>query len=131
MTSIFGIAVSGLNAAGARINTASNNIANFRSTTALKDGQVINEPFTPQEVVQLPQTTGGTLPLVRDRQGEPVPVFSQDHPDADTEGFIQLPDIELASEFADILIAKNAFRANLSLIEAGDELLGALVDLRE
>ncbi|MGH2368064.1 MAG: flagellar basal body rod protein FlgC [Chloroflexota bacterium] len=45
-------------------------------------------------------------------------VYEPDHPDADAEGFVEYPDIDLVTEMADMLSATRAYEANVTSLNA-------------
>ena len=46
----------------------------------------------------------------------PRKVYDPGHPDADSEGFVSMPDIKLPLEMVDMLAASRAYQANLAMI---------------
>jgi flagellar basal-body rod protein FlgC len=44
-------------------------------------------------------------------------VFNPGHPDADAEGMVALPNINIHEEMADLIAASRAFEANLAVVK--------------
>lgn len=124
------ISGSALTAQRLRMDVISNNIANAESTRSA-DG----EPYKRQEVVFTPITPSpqsrprGPLSQVAAQEGvrvaaivrddaPPRMVFDPAHPDADAEGYVAYPDIDIITEMADMLSATRAYEANISAINA-------------
>lgn len=132
--SIFGslkIAGSSLFAQRLRMDVIANNVANVNSTRG-EDGQ----PYRRQTVV-FREDTGGTsfsnllgratgsrepggvevTDIHRDRSA-PRKVHDPAHPDADAEGFIYLPNVDVVTEMTDLVSASRAYQASTTVINA-------------
>lgn len=132
--SIFGslkIAGSALYAQRLRMDVVANNVANVNSTRG-EDGQ----PYRRQSVVFREQTagasfnnllgraTGATEPggvevtdIHRDTSA-PRKVQDPTHPDADEEGYIYLPNVDVTTEMTDLVSATRAYQASSTVINA-------------
>ncbi|MEW6302699.1 MAG: flagellar basal body rod protein FlgC [Verrucomicrobiota bacterium] len=108
-----------LDAERVRLDVVAQNIANA-NTTRGPDGQ----PYQRQQVVfenVLRQAQGGGTPQLRVARIEsdarpPRLVFNPSHPDADPQGMVALPDIDVHEEMADLITASRAFEANLAVL---------------
>jgi flagellar basal-body rod protein FlgC len=110
-----------LDAQRARINVISQNIANAQTTRG-PDGK----PYQRQSVVfesALQQATGGGDPqpmlrvarIEKDlRPGQSV--YNPGHPDADAQGMVAMPNVNLHEEMADLMAASRSFEANLAVV---------------
>jgi flagellar basal-body rod protein FlgC len=49
-------------------------------------------------------------------------VYDPGHPDADTEGFVKLPDVEIINEMVDMMAASRAYEANTTAILSAKEM---------
>jgi flagellar basal-body rod protein FlgC len=129
------IGASALYAQRLRLDTISNNIANAETTRTDTGG-----PYQRKDVVfstrsSLPFTAN--LLLVNRTLGEKAvnldgvqvnqivtdtspgtKVFDPTHPDADTEGYVQYPNVNLVAEMTNMLSATRSYEANLTVIEA-------------
>jgi flagellar basal-body rod protein FlgC len=45
-------------------------------------------------------------------------VYDPAHPDADGEGYVAMPNVEVVTEMVDLMSAQRAYEANLSSVEA-------------
>ena len=112
---------SALDAQRARMEVAISNLANADSTRG--PGGV---PYRRREVV-LAEKTGD--PLSRNFEASGVQVagviedqtpfrrrYEPSHPDADTEGFVAVPNVDVPEEMVDMLGAARAYQANLTAI---------------
>lgn len=117
---------SALNAERIRLEVIAQNIANANTTRSMS-----GQPYQRQQVV-----FESTLNDVQKRAGDlgvnapkhvqiakiqkdnkpPRMVFNPGHPDADSQGMVAMPDINVHEEMADLLTASRAFEANLAVI---------------
>ncbi|MBA4065312.1 MAG: flagellar basal body rod protein FlgC [Isosphaera sp.] len=111
------ISGSGMTAERLRMEVIANNIANANSTRSANGG-----PFRRQDVVfaEVLGDAGGLADLRGVRAVElvedPSPlnrVYQPGHPDADAEGFVLLPNVQLPIEMVNLLTAARAYEANL------------------
>jgi flagellar basal-body rod protein FlgC len=124
LTGALGASASALDAQRARMEVAVSNMANAESTRGA-DGQ----PYRRREVVL------GSTPIdsfdaalgradavgvtVADIVEDQTPFrrrYEPSHPDADKEGFVAMPNIDVPEEMVDMLGAARAYQANLTAI---------------
>lgn len=111
-----------LNAERTRLEIISQNIANANTTRGL-DGK----PYTRQTVVfesVLRQAADGSHATPELRVAgilkDPRPprlIFNPGHPDADAQGMLAMPNVNVHEEMADMIVASRAFEANLAVIK--------------
>jgi flagellar basal-body rod protein FlgC len=130
MTSVFSIAVSGLNAASQRLAVSAQNIVNKDSTKTLKDGQVIDEPYHAQQAQSISNALGGVSVVVKDANPPTTVTFNPDDPSADANGAVRVPNVDLETELVNQSIAAYDFKANLKSIKTQDDMLSSLLDIK-
>jgi len=110
-----------LEAERVRLDIVSQNIANANTTRGL-DGR----PYQRQQVVfenlLQQQVNGQSTPLVHVARidADPRPprmIFNPGHPDANSEGMVAMPDINIHEEMADMVAASRAYEANLAVVK--------------
>lgn len=128
-------ALSGALAAERRIGNSANNVANLRSVAAPSvDGPTTdasgNPLFRPGRTAEVTSPTGG----VRSNQLLVTPSAVQEYdpsaPDADAEGLVNRPNVDLVRETANQIAGQRQFEANLATIRAADELLQSTIDIK-
>jgi flagellar basal-body rod protein FlgC len=121
------ISASGLSAERLRMEVVAQNIANAHSTRTPQGG-----PYRRQDVVfetvlheQLHgrcrrMLEGGGVHVVGviDDPSELPRVYSPGHPDADPEGFVIMPNVQLPIEMVNLMTANRAYEANLKVLQA-------------
>ena len=130
------IGASALNAQRLRLDLISNNIANAE-TTRTEDG----EPYQRRDVIFSPQEEKSFLPqflrakysgdnglashqggvkaasiITDDRPGPRI--YDPEHPDADEEGYVDYPNVNMVVEMTNMLSATRSYEANLTVIDA-------------
>jgi len=118
--------LSGLNAAGTKLNVAANNIANAQSTKESKNGVEADKVFVPSKVENVSLGgSGGVKSLVN--PVEPASfLVSQNSQTGELE---KLPDVDLGEQTVDTILAKNAYKANLVTLEAQNETIKQTLDI--
>lgn len=115
------VSASGMSAERLRMEIIANNLANAHSTRGA-DGR----PFRRQEVIfEAQEGASGMGPFGGVRAIEivddPDPyqrVYMPGHPDADREGFVEMPNVKLPREMVNLMIAMRSYEANLKAAQA-------------
>jgi flagellar basal-body rod protein FlgC len=126
-----------LRAERTRIEVAVSNLANAESTRG-PDGR----PYRRRDVVLASQpvesfgdalgrasATGVSVVGVVQDQQPGRKRFEPSHPDADKDGFVELPNVEPAEEMVDMLSAARAYQANLTAINLIRDLVQRALEL--
>ena len=117
---------SALNAERIRMDVVSQNIANVNTTRGLN-----GKPYTRQQVIfeavlkdqlQPAGTPGGAQQMVRVASVEaarrpPRLVYEPGHADADANGMVAMPNINIYEEMVDLMAASRSYEANLSAVK--------------
>ncbi|MBL8136857.1 MAG: flagellar basal body rod protein FlgC [Acidobacteria bacterium] len=113
-----------LDAQRARIEVAVSNIANAESTRG-PDGQPYRrrdvvlraEPIEPfSDSLGRAEAIGVTVNDIVEDQSPFRRRYEPAHPDADAEGFVAMPNVDVPEEMVDMLGAARAYQANLTAI---------------
>jgi flagellar basal-body rod protein FlgC len=122
------ISASGLSAERLRMDTISSNIANV-STTRGEDGQPYRRKvavFQENLNTELDKRTGKmkenmlgvkAVDIVED-QSELKRVYDPSHPDADEEGYVNMPNVNILNEMADMIAATRSYEANVTAMNS-------------
>jgi flagellar basal-body rod protein FlgC len=130
MSSVFDIVVSGLRAQSRRLEVSADNVANLLSLGVHPDPTLARpEAFVPQRTAFASALYGGveakTMPVSPPSRLSLQP----NHPDADADGLVPLPNVSLEQELVDQTQALRLFQANVKVIQTQDRMLGALLDI--
>jgi flagellar basal-body rod protein FlgC len=66
---------------------------------------------------------------VRESAKAPKKIYDPAHPDADAEGYVAYPDINVMEEMADLMSAVRSYEANLAVFNATKGLVRKLLDI--
>ncbi|MBQ7214574.1 MAG: flagellar basal body rod protein FlgC [Synergistaceae bacterium] len=128
------IAGSSLTAHRLWLDTISSNLANINTTRTKAGGPYKRK--VPVFAEMLDNTIGGyhdiggvrVLDITED-QGAPRMVYQPDHPDANAEGYVAYPNVNLVREMTDMLVASRAYEANLSVVTTGRDMWNGALDV--
>lgn len=131
----FRIGASGMAAQRARMNTISSNIANINTTRTPEGG-----PYRRKDVVfeAIPDSKsfgdimGVNSPesdfnrvqvtdVVHDKKA-PILKYDPTHPDANEEGYVAMPNINLMEEMTNQIMASRAYEANVQAVQAAKDM---------
>lgn len=129
--SSFDISASGMTAERQRLDIASENIANSNTTRTESGGPYRRKMVVLQEVpstsfrskfnslLNRTASKGGVrvTEIVED-QRDLQPVYNPDHPDANEEGYVMMPNVDLVKETVDGMSATRAYEANITAFNA-------------
>lgn len=113
------IGASALSAQRIRMDTVASNVANMGTT---HDSEGRPNPFRRRIAVIEPHATKDGSPGVRvaDIVQDPAPfrkVYEPGHPDADAEGYVQYPNVDMAMEMVSMMEASRAYEASVTMME--------------
>lgn len=126
------IAVSGLNVASLRLRVAASNIANASSNGPLPgtpNPDNFPPAYSPLRINQVESPGGRTSASVTNVSPPTVATFDPGAPYADDRGMVASPNIDLASELVQTLIARLSYAANTKVIRADAQMSASLFDI--
>jgi len=138
----FSVAVSGMNAADRRVDVAAANIVNALDTVPHRKepvqpvGGVAAAPpkddglYRPVDVWQSTVEGGGTKAQDVPRDPGRTTQYQPDNPQADQQGLVDMPRIDIASELVDTILAQHAYEAAIKAVQTRDQMLGTAIDAR-
>ena len=131
---------SGLTAERLRMDIALQNITN-QNTTRTANG----EPYRRKQVVfyergmsfsdalrtESAKVEGGGVRVteVVESQRDFIPVYDPDHPDANEEGYVMMPNVNTTEERVDLMAASNSYEANLTALKLVQSLALKALDI--
>lgn len=126
------ISAHGMRAQGARIRVITENVANA-DTTGKTPGA---DPYRRQTISfknELDKEMGVNFVEVddigRDMKTPFTLKFMPDHPAADGEGFVKMPNVNTILEIMDIREAQRSYEANLGMIEQSRTMISRTIEL--
>jgi flagellar basal-body rod protein FlgC len=112
-----------MNAERIRLDVISQNIANANTSRGL-DGKPYQRQQAVFESVLRQHEAGSSVPanlvqVSRIDKDERAPrlIYNPGHPEADAQGMVAMPNINIHEEMADLIVASRAFEANLAVVK--------------
>jgi len=132
------VAASGLTAQRLRLDVIANNIANANTTRTKEGGpyqreEVVFRPRENQQVFRLPlpafvaqergaditpEMSGVQVTRIIKDETPGSRVYQPNNPDADADGYVTYPNVNIATEMTDMLSANRSYEANVTVINA-------------
>lgn len=123
-------AASGMRAQTVRMRVAAENVANANSTGANPGDDPFRRRIPLMETTTLAsgaqgvRVRGAAMDMTAFRQE-----FNPNHPAADPDGYVRLPNVDTLVEMMDLREATRAYEANLNMIEAARSMTTRALDL--
>jgi len=121
------ISASGLNSQRTRMNVIASNVANLNVTRTPEGG-----PYRRKDVVF--QTTkiksfaselesaliadGVEVTKIYEDSSPFIKKYEPNHPDADTDGYVSYPNVNIVEEMTNLVSASRSFEANIMIVQA-------------
>lgn len=126
----FNISASGLSAQRVRLNTISSNLANINTTRTPSGG-----PYQRKDVVFTAVNENNTFDTILQDKVKSVKieeviedsrpfkfVYDPYHPDANKEGYVAYPNINLVEEMVNMLSASRLYEANINAVKTTNKM---------
>ncbi|MDR6883853.1 flagellar basal body rod protein FlgC [Bacillus sp. 3255] len=145
LTNGFDISASALTAQRLRMDVVSSNIANADTTRAkFVDGKWV--PYTRKvvsfETKSQPSFAQSLQTAMADGTGEGVRVnkifedqsplkqiYNPSHPDADANGFVYMPNVDVLKEMVDMISATRSYEANVTALNASKSMITKALEI--
>lgn len=120
-----GISSSGMSTQQGFIEVIARNMANSETTRTPEGG-----PYRRQVVsVSTDPATGETGPRVSVDTRPGRQVYDPGHPDANADGIVEYPNVDVTQEMVDLMLARRVFEANASVFQAAKAMLRRALDI--
>uniref|UniRef100_A0A7C2EAI6 Flagellar basal-body rod protein FlgC n=1 Tax=Ammonifex degensii TaxID=42838 RepID=A0A7C2EAI6_9THEO len=118
----FAISGSGLTAQRLRLDLVANNLANIHTTRTPGGGPYRRQVPVFAQRLEAAQdglkSAGVVVSAIFQDESPPRLVFDPAHPDADAQGYVHYPAINVADEMVDMVTATRSYEANATVFEA-------------
>lgn len=141
----FSISASALTAQRLRMDVISSNIANAETTRAsVTNGEAV--PYKRKMVVLEPNKTsfnsllqnqmkgsgsgeGVRVSEIREDQSPLKPVYDPTHPDANADGYVYMPNVDIAKEMVDMISASRSYEANVTALNSTKAMISKALEI--
>jgi flagellar basal-body rod protein FlgC len=127
---------SGLNAQRIRMNLISSNMANINTTQTKEGGPyrrkdavfeaIDKQSF--QETLEMYLTDVRVREIVEDKRPYIIK-YDPGHPDANEDGYVAMPNINIVEEMVNMISASRSYEANISAIKATKDMVNAALKI--
>jgi len=130
------ISASGLIAERTRMDVTSQNLANAQSTGYKRQDVVLRQQGAGFANVlgraigaQAGGPRGVEVAEVVTDQAPQRKVYDPGHPDADAQGYVELPNVNAVSEMTDLISASRAYEANVTALNTAKQMFSKTLEL--
>ena len=124
---VFGISGSALQAQTLRLNTTSSNMANANSVSSSTGAtyRARHPVFAPmiKQFGSEKKAVGVRVLGIVESQRPLRSEYNPDHPMADSEGYIHLPNVNMIEEMADMISASRSYQSNVEVMTTAKKML--------
>lgn len=129
---VFKISASALAAQRERMNVIASNLANAHSTRSEEGG-----PYTRRDVVFRTEAVAGpgsalagvsVAGVVKDNAPYNM-VYDPGHPDADADGFVAMPNVNVIEEMVNMMMAFRAYESSVTAFNTSKAMFQKILDL--
>lgn len=114
---------SALNVEKVRMNLVAQNIANA-NTTSDSEGNVYKRKVISFGTA-LDKATGAEKVVIKSINEDSTPtrwVYNPGHPDANGEGMVEMPNVEVSREMVDMITSSRSYEANLQMVRTSRQI---------
>ncbi len=114
------ISATGLSAERLRMDTITSNMANASTTrSANGKGPYVRKVAVFQEALDANKDMAGVKAVKIENDPSPLrKVYDPTHPDADSNGYVTMPNVNVLNEMADMMVATRSYEANVDTFNA-------------
>ncbi|WP_192986238.1 flagellar basal body rod protein FlgC [Carnobacterium mobile] len=133
------INASGLSLERLKLDTVSTNIANVNTTRTAEGGPYVKKEVIFEESLKKAGSSldgqlntksfGVKATEIRENKDDLVMEYNPTHPDANEEGFVQMPNVNMADEMIDMITAQRTYDANVTALNASKEMLKKALEI--
>lgn len=133
------INTSGLNLERLKLDVISSNIANVNTTRTAEGGPYLRKEVTFEESLKNQASFFGKQPVpasfgvratgIEESDENLNIVFDPTHPDADTEGYVTYPNVDMADEMVELMTTIRTYEANVTAMEASKSMLKKALEI--
>lgn len=123
-----------LDAERTRLDIIAENIANTNTTRGIN-----GRPYQRQQVVFAqslamaqngqPSTAGPQVSKIQNDTRPGRTVYLPGHPDANAQGIVEMPNVDVQEEMADLIVAGRTFEANLAVLKTARQMTGQALNI--
>ncbi|WP_313468917.1 flagellar basal body rod protein FlgC [Carnobacterium sp.] len=133
------INASGLSLERLKLDTISTNIANVNTTRTAEGGPYVKKEVIFEESLKNvasalngkpgEKSFGVKATEIAENRDNLVMEYNPTHPDADGNGYVQMPNVNMADEMIDMITAQRTYDANVTALNASKDMLKKALEI--
>lgn len=133
------INASGLTLERMKIDTISSNIANVNTTRTTEGGpykrkevlfeEMVSKSYNAATKKEERKSEGVKVTQIYEDQSNLQRVYQPEHPDADAEGYVTMPNVNLLDEMVSLMEAQRTYEANATALKASKSILNKAIEI--
>lgn len=124
------ISASGLSAERLRMDTITSNIANAQTTRTEDGGPYARKVAVFQESLDEAKNFNGVKAVaIKDDESEFRKVYDPTHVDADEDGYVTYPNVNILNEMADMISSTRAYEAIADTVDANKSMYSKALEI--
>ncbi|RDY28922.1 flagellar basal body rod protein FlgC [Romboutsia weinsteinii] len=131
--SVFGgmrISASGLSAERLRLDVISSNVANMRTTRTEDGGAYVRKVAVFSENYDKKIGMLGVKSVSIDQDKSPLSKeYDPTHPDANNDGYVEYPNVDILVEMSDLISASRAYESNVDTLNAQKNIISKALEI--
>lgn len=143
LSQIFDIAGSGMSAQSIRLNTTASNIANAETASsstgdvyrarkpvfAAVQQDAMRQAMGIDFLADTPESKGVVVKGIVESDAPLEMRYQPDHPQANEQGYVYYPNVNVVEEMADMMSASRSFQTNVEIMDAAKTMMQRLLTL--
>jgi flagellar basal-body rod protein FlgC len=130
---IFSVSASAMKAQRERMNVTASNLANAH-TTRTEEGGPYKRKDVFFETMQIGDDASGVHQGVKvsdivEDENQPSLVYNPGHPDANAEGYVAMPNVNVIEEMVNMMMAMRAYEANVSTFNISKSMIAKTLEI--
>ena len=124
------ISASGLSAERMRMDTVSSNVANVKTTRTQDGGAYVRKVpvFGENYDEKLGMLGVKTISIEKDKS--PMrKLYEPNHPDADKQGYVEYPNVDILVEMSDLIAASRSYESNIDTLNAQKSMISKALEI--
>jgi flagellar basal-body rod protein FlgC len=125
-----GISASGLSLERLKMDVISTNITNINTSRTEDGGPYRRKEVLFEEILSEEKTSSGVrVTEISEDENNMKITYNPDHPDADENGYLLLPNVNMADEMINLIKTQRTFEANVTALNTSKNLLKKALEI--
>ncbi|MBP3914468.1 flagellar basal body rod protein FlgC [Clostridium sp.] len=123
------ISASALSAERLRMDTITSNLANAETTRTEDGGPYVRKIAVFEEALEKNISKGVRAVGVVEDESPLKSVYDPTHPDADEDGYVLMPNVNVLNEMADMIVATRSYEASVDAFDAIKDMFSKALEI--